>query len=399
MMKIRNIAVMVALAVVSVIAMIGCAETDSKFTVHFDLGDGSESVATEFGSHDEFVSYINEEPVREGYVFSGWYDSSELTNKLEYDSEMNYADWSLYAGWEYADGVVFTQEELMAAIESAESGDRISLADDTITLSLSSELVIDKDNITIKGIDGKLSKLVIERAGTWLGSNSNDNIMVQASGVTLCDFTIESELFGYSVMVGYGSGVTQTAGSAEDFTVDGFTASGVTFIKNYGETSGLAGLYFGDSYFSGEINVQDCEFSYTSLGICSRNIDGAVFNIDGCVWSGSGEAPSQANYFFAYSSGSYLGDYTGAVINFTDNYLSGKNADGYNFASGVENHYGDSITLNSSDNVVVVSSISERDGIVGDYDGTASIGKNSFYDGIMFSYAGESYSADELSKL
>ncbi|MGM9971338.1 MAG: InlB B-repeat-containing protein [Anaeroplasmataceae bacterium] len=62
---------------------------------------------------NELISYIPEDPIREGYTFKGWYKESECINKWDFttdkveskeyiDDEYQYKETALYAKWELA---------------------------------------------------------------------------------------------------------------------------------------------------------------------------------------------------------------------------------------------------------------------------------------------------------
>ncbi|MGM9971339.1 MAG: InlB B-repeat-containing protein [Anaeroplasmataceae bacterium] len=62
---------------------------------------------------DELISYIPEDPIREGYTFKGWYKESECINKWDFttdkveakeyiDDGYQYKETALYAKWELA---------------------------------------------------------------------------------------------------------------------------------------------------------------------------------------------------------------------------------------------------------------------------------------------------------
>lgn len=66
-------------------------------TVHFDSCGGSEV-------EDQILKIGDrvrepEDPIREGYVFDGWYTEPELENRWDFDSDTVQADMTLYAGW------------------------------------------------------------------------------------------------------------------------------------------------------------------------------------------------------------------------------------------------------------------------------------------------------------
>lgn len=66
------------------------------FTVKFDT-DGGSYVAPIKAMYSETVSL--DEPVKEGYKFTGWYTDRDCTNEWEADNAIT-GSMTLYAGWE-----------------------------------------------------------------------------------------------------------------------------------------------------------------------------------------------------------------------------------------------------------------------------------------------------------
>jgi uncharacterized repeat protein (TIGR02543 family) len=72
-------------------------EAEHNFVVKFESNGGSEIdsvIANEFGDIDE-----PEHPLKEGYVFNGWYKENLLENLWDFREDEVESDMTLYAGW------------------------------------------------------------------------------------------------------------------------------------------------------------------------------------------------------------------------------------------------------------------------------------------------------------
>ena len=70
------------------------------FTVSFDT-DGGSSVSPVTVLHSETVGTLSD-PVKEGYVFTGWYADRDCTVPFDVETTGVEGSMTLYAGWEKA---------------------------------------------------------------------------------------------------------------------------------------------------------------------------------------------------------------------------------------------------------------------------------------------------------
>lgn len=88
------VTVFIALLVAATIFIV----SHNGFTVSFDTDGGShiESVKV---MHSQTVD-IKEEPVKEGYIFTGWYTDRDCTDSFDITTDTVTTSMTLYAGWE-----------------------------------------------------------------------------------------------------------------------------------------------------------------------------------------------------------------------------------------------------------------------------------------------------------
>lgn len=67
------------------------------FTVNFET-DGGSPIASVTAYHSELLE-VPEEPVKEGYVFNGWYRDSACTVPWSMETDTVIQSMTLYAGW------------------------------------------------------------------------------------------------------------------------------------------------------------------------------------------------------------------------------------------------------------------------------------------------------------
>ena len=100
-MSLRTANIMVTVFIVLLVAATVFIVSNNGFTVNFDTNGGShiESVKV---MHSETVN-IKEEPVKEGYIFTGWYTNRDCTESFDITTDTVTTGMTLYAGWEKAD--------------------------------------------------------------------------------------------------------------------------------------------------------------------------------------------------------------------------------------------------------------------------------------------------------
>lgn len=88
------VAVLTAVLVIAAVFIIN----HSGFTVKFDTNGGSHMDSVKV-MHSELVT-VSQDPVKEGFVFSGWYTDRDCTNKWDIENDPVSGSMTLYAGWQ-----------------------------------------------------------------------------------------------------------------------------------------------------------------------------------------------------------------------------------------------------------------------------------------------------------
>ena len=99
-MSVKTANIMVSVFIVLLVAATVFIVKHNGFTVKFDTNGGSyiESVKV---MHSQTVD-IKEEPVKEGYIFTGWYTDRDRTESFDIKTDTVTGSMTLYAGWEKA---------------------------------------------------------------------------------------------------------------------------------------------------------------------------------------------------------------------------------------------------------------------------------------------------------
>lgn len=99
-MSLKTANIMVTVFIVLLVAATVFIVGHSGFTVNFDTDGGShiESVKV---MHSQTVD-IKEKPVKEGYIFTGWYTDRDCTEIFDINTDTVMNSMTLYAGWEKA---------------------------------------------------------------------------------------------------------------------------------------------------------------------------------------------------------------------------------------------------------------------------------------------------------
>ena len=96
-MSVRSANIMVAAIIAALVIATVFIVKHNGFTVKFDT-DGGSKIESVKVMHSETVP-IDTVPVREGYVFTGWYTDSDCTQKWDIESDTVSTSMTLYAGW------------------------------------------------------------------------------------------------------------------------------------------------------------------------------------------------------------------------------------------------------------------------------------------------------------
>lgn len=97
-MSLKTANTIVTVFIVLLVAVTIFIVSHNGFTVSFDTDGGShiESVKV---MHSQTVD-IKEEPVKEGYIFTGWYTDRDCTDSFDITTDTVTTSMTLYAGWE-----------------------------------------------------------------------------------------------------------------------------------------------------------------------------------------------------------------------------------------------------------------------------------------------------------
>lgn len=96
-MSLKSANIMVATLTALLVAAMIFVINHNGFTVKFDT-DGGSYIEPVKAMHSETVSCEN--PVKEGYSFTGWYTDRSLTQKWDIQTDTVNGSMTLYAGWE-----------------------------------------------------------------------------------------------------------------------------------------------------------------------------------------------------------------------------------------------------------------------------------------------------------
>lgn len=97
-MSVKTANIIVTVFIVLLVAVTVFIVNHNGFTVNFDTNGGShiESVKV---MHSQTVE-LKEDPVKEGYIFTGWYTDRDCTESFDIKTDAVTTSMTLYAGWE-----------------------------------------------------------------------------------------------------------------------------------------------------------------------------------------------------------------------------------------------------------------------------------------------------------
>lgn len=87
--------------IVVLIACVVFAISHAGFTVTFDTNGGSQ-IENQKVMHGQLVNVEND-PVKEGYVFTGWYSDRDCTKAFDISKDTVNESITLYSGWDKAE--------------------------------------------------------------------------------------------------------------------------------------------------------------------------------------------------------------------------------------------------------------------------------------------------------
>lgn len=88
----------IVICIAAILLVVALEMADPGYTVSFDTKGGTDVVSQEREYGDLLV--LPEQPVREGYVFTGWYKDSGCYEPWDLEKDTVQTDTVLYAGWE-----------------------------------------------------------------------------------------------------------------------------------------------------------------------------------------------------------------------------------------------------------------------------------------------------------
>ena len=88
------------LILIGIIVLIACmifAVSHAGFTVTFNT-DGGSQIDNQKVMYGQLVD-VDENPVKEGYTFTGWYTDKDCTNRFDVNKDTVSDSLTLYSGW------------------------------------------------------------------------------------------------------------------------------------------------------------------------------------------------------------------------------------------------------------------------------------------------------------
>lgn len=89
------------LILIGIIVLIACmifAVSHAGFTVTFNT-DGGSQIENQKVMYGQLVE-VEENPVKEGYTFTGWYTDKDCKNQFDVEKDTVSDSMTLYSGWE-----------------------------------------------------------------------------------------------------------------------------------------------------------------------------------------------------------------------------------------------------------------------------------------------------------
>lgn len=100
-MSVKTADKLILIGIVVLIACVIFAISHAGFTVTFNTNGGSE-IKTQSVMFGQSVK-IKNEPVKEGYTFTGWYTDKDCTKAFDIDKDTVSGSMTLYSGWDKID--------------------------------------------------------------------------------------------------------------------------------------------------------------------------------------------------------------------------------------------------------------------------------------------------------
>ena len=98
-MSVKTANIIVTVLIIALIVAVVFALCNRGFVVKFDTDGGSQIESIKLMYGDKIPEDI-EDPVKEGYTFTGWYYDRDCTAPWDLDNDVVTDSFTLYAGWE-----------------------------------------------------------------------------------------------------------------------------------------------------------------------------------------------------------------------------------------------------------------------------------------------------------
>lgn len=92
---------LILIGIVLLIACVVFAISHAGFTVTFDTNGGSQ-IENQKVMYGQLVK-VEDDPVKEGYVFTGWYSDRGCTKAFDISKDTVHESITLYSGWDKAE--------------------------------------------------------------------------------------------------------------------------------------------------------------------------------------------------------------------------------------------------------------------------------------------------------
>lgn len=97
-MSVKTANLLVLILAAALLVSIFVLTRNNGFTVSFDTDGGSQVESMKVYYGDTFSE--PEQPVKEGYVFTGWYTDRAATEEWSFETDTAQNSMTLYAGWQ-----------------------------------------------------------------------------------------------------------------------------------------------------------------------------------------------------------------------------------------------------------------------------------------------------------
>ena len=97
-MSVKTADKLILICIIALVACVTFAISYAGFTVSFNT-DGGSQIENQKVMYGQLVD-VDENPVKEGYIFTGWYLDKDCTKQFDIDKDTVSDSLTLYSGWE-----------------------------------------------------------------------------------------------------------------------------------------------------------------------------------------------------------------------------------------------------------------------------------------------------------